>query len=74
MRRVFPAVIVLALATACGGGAGPGEIGVGSSDPVAADAVARYEDAPRVDTPDEWYRDEPVYVGNEMPVEEVHDR
>lgn len=27
---------------------------------------------PRPAAPDDWYRDEPQYVGNEMPIEEVH--
>jgi hypothetical protein len=37
----------------------------GSGSLVACDTI------PRITAPDDWYRDTPVYVGNEMPVEAV---
>lgn len=40
------------------------------ADPVPL-PVARCEDVPRISAPAEWYRDAPVYVGNEQPTEEI---
>jgi hypothetical protein len=38
---------------------------------VASGAFPSCVDAPIIEAPDDWYRDRPVYVGNEQPVEQV---
>ena len=63
---------MLAVLAACQGTppiAAPPSGGIGGlPDPLP---VARWEDVPPISAPADWYRDEPVYVGNEQPTEEV---
>jgi hypothetical protein len=41
------------------------------ADPVAAHGLRRCSDVPEIALPEERYGDDPIYVANEMPVEEV---
>lgn len=70
MRRVILATAALMLVAGCQAIA-PRATPGGPTDGLALLPVARCEDVPRISAPAEWYRDEPIYVGNEQPVEEV---
>lgn len=88
MRQIAMVVGALSLlAASCGGAATPpaGEPGTtttvpavnGTATPTPATAVAGglpgCATVPRISAPADWYRDTPIYVGNEMPVEEVRE-
>lgn len=87
MRRITVVVLALTLAAAsCGGGSttqpsaepsstsSPPETSTTpTSIPIAADEIAACDTIPRAAAPEDWYRDTPVYVGNEMPIEEVRE-
>lgn len=64
------AILLLLALTACGGTPSGGSREL-SESALAVDAVPRCDKVPTIHAPDEWYRDEPIYVGNEMPVAEV---
>lgn len=68
--RLTPVIALVLVVTACGA-AETGRSGAASVEPVVEGVVARCDEVPTIHAPDEWYRDEPVYVGNEMPVAEV---
>jgi hypothetical protein len=81
-RRRIAWVVTFLLVAACGEDDDPA--GAPASSPVelarppatsiAPSSPSRFpacDDVPPVAAPTEWYRDEPVYVGNEQPVEEV---
>ena len=51
---------------------GPATSGsVTTTTPPAASTFPACDEFPALEAPAEWYRDEPVYVGNEQPVEDV---
>jgi hypothetical protein len=69
-RRIVIALLAMgSLIAACGEPATSPQASVKS--PPAA--IPRCEDVPRVTAPAEAYRNTPIYVGNEMPVEAVRD-
>jgi hypothetical protein len=69
MRSIAIAVLAVVAAACAGPMAEPA-----ASDGVAAQApIPRCEDVPELSAPAEAYRDTPIYVGNEMPVEAVRD-
>lgn len=67
--RIPVAVAVLGLVVAaCGQSAVPGDAVAGGS---AGAELPRCDELEPLAAPSEWYGDEPIYVGNEMPVEEL---
>ena len=74
-RSTWMAALLALLVIACGG-APEGSAGE-PSGPVATPSAAnragvpRCDDVPAVSAPDDAYRDEPIYVSNEMPTEQV---
>ncbi len=87
MRRTMLCFLALALvAAACAGepttvasqppsttAPGPAGATTATTLPAAAVQIPACSTVPRIAAPDDWYRDTPVYVGNEMPVEAVRD-
>lgn len=72
MRRAIAAMSLLAMLAACEATprtATPSTGGVGGQPDSLP--IARCEDVPSISAPDDRYRDEPVYVGNEQPTEAV---
>ena len=37
----------------------------------SSEGFPRCEDVPPITAPADWYRDSPIYVGNEMPIEAI---
>lgn len=76
MRRLTVVIVMAVIATSCGGfGSGPG-----TSAPAGPSAVRAVSDTGgvplcdqlvRSSAPAGWYRDAPIYVANEMPVQAV---
>jgi hypothetical protein len=64
MRGSLLLAVFAALVGACAGTAPPSASSGGAT-------VPRCEELPRIAAPADWYRDSPVYVANEMPVEEI---
>lgn len=65
-------LVTVLLAAACAA-PGPGPSGATDAPAPGAAGIPRCEDVPRLSAPAEAYRDTPVYVGNEMPVDAVRD-
>ncbi|MDQ3468607.1 MAG: hypothetical protein M3487_02355 [Actinomycetota bacterium] len=85
MMRPRAVLVAVTVALAACGAADPASSPVSVSPTSSADRVATTavpspppafvmcSDVPRLEAPGEWYRDEPVYVGNEMPLEDVRE-
>jgi hypothetical protein len=80
VTRIVPALVALLVlaGSACGDGTEPAPSAGPSTDPprTVADALAAHgldacDALPRLEAPADQYRDDPVYVGNEMPVDRV---
>jgi hypothetical protein len=67
-RSMAIAVLAIIVVAACTGSASEPTTG---PDGAARASIPRCEDVPPISAPAEAYRDTPIYVGNEMPVEEV---
>jgi hypothetical protein len=69
-RSLAGLLAIIAVVAAC---AAPGPDPSTAVDPPASGgaAIPRCEDVPAISAPAEAYRDTPVYVGNEMPVEAI---
>lgn len=76
-RRFFVVALVLATLSACGGGEITSPLASAPTGDTAVSTMALGSRVPRCadvghpTAPADWYDDTPVYVGNEMPVEEV---
>jgi hypothetical protein len=76
VRRFLVPFLAVGLVAGCGSGASEEDLVGSGRVPASADelpyGLVRCDpDAPRATGDDDLYRDEPVYVGNEQPVEEV---
>ena len=78
MRRRFVILgcFIALMTSACGGrlGAPAGsaqEPPISAAPQVAAGTVPACDEVEAVSAPAEWYRDSPIYVANEMPVDEI---
>jgi len=75
MRRLTVVIVMAVIAASCGGfGLGPASVPAGSPDgQVVSDGggVPRCDQLVRIGAPAGWYRDTPIYVANEMPLETV---
>lgn len=67
-RSLAMAVLIAILVAACTGSASDPTT---TPDGAVQASIPRCEDVPPISAPAEAYRDTPIYVGNEMPVEEV---
>jgi hypothetical protein len=67
MRLGVVGAVLVMLSAGCGGPAAS----VGDTPTAEPASVPQCDEIPEASAPAKWYRDEPVYVGNEMPVEEV---
>ena len=83
-RSIVLGVLAALVVAGCFGGAAPSPSAELSSEPPAPTTaspqapsasgmagVPRCEGLPEYRAPEEWYRDEPIYVANEQPIEEV---
>lgn len=70
MRMAGAALVLALMAGGCGQGT-TADGGVADEAGPAADGVPGCEQVQPLSAPADWYRDEPIYVGNEMPVEEL---
>lgn len=71
MRLAIVTMGILTMVAACQAG-DPGDAPAsGVANQPDAPPVARCEDVPTISAPAEWYRDTPIYVGNEQPTEAV---
>ncbi len=72
MRIATSWALVLLIAACTAAPPGPTEPGAPSpSIPAAVVTVPRCDDVPGIEAAPDMYRDEPIYVGNEMPSEEL---
>jgi hypothetical protein len=65
MRRATGTLLAVAVVAAGCGGQPGGDVTAGGAE------LPRCGELPRIEAPADAYRDEPVYVANEMPIEEV---
>jgi hypothetical protein len=70
MRHTVTMILTLGLlVAACGD---PSAVPIEAADGPGAQLV-RCDELERVEAPDDWYADEPMYVANEMPIEDVQE-
>lgn len=73
--RTLALIASAMLIIGCSGGAQPSgrapSEGAPASAPALVGSFPRCEDVPPITAPADWYRESPIYVGNEMPVDAV---
>ncbi len=73
MRIGLVGAMLALVGASCGQPVTGGGSGGDTASSTETEAVPRCDEVVEASAPAEWYRDEPVYVGNEMPVEQVRD-